>query len=361
MEPREIMPKSDTESPDNHYMARVHALGHPSSPMPQTRWPMRPGAKAGTPPQPATITTPPPIFYAPNTPAAPSLAQGTGSALIVTWTAPSVDSTHNAATGFALRSSPSGANTWTAVPGVTSPYTLSGLTAGAAIDVQIQASNTGGVSTWSTSSTLTTGVAAPNAPAISSVTAPPDGTTAKLTAAWTAPAVDANHGAATGYNIRYSPSGANSWITVTGVTSPYTLTGLGGGARIDVQVQATNPASGPWSGTTTATTWGATVTPGAWQPAASQTHNASVAPNGGVQMFATAAPTAVTGASFAWSASNSVVPASGLISAGSDGQTNGWGQYFNAPATAGTYYLWSLAQGAGGTIGALVSAAISVT
>jgi hypothetical protein len=204
-------------------------------------------------------------------------------------------------------------------------------------------------------------VAAPNAPAISSVIAPPDGTASKLVAAWTAPGVDPNHGAAIGYNLRYSAHGANTWTTVTGVTSPYTVTGLGGGASIDVQVQATNPAPGPWSGTMTATSWGATVAPGAWQPAAAQTHNAGVAPNGGVQMFATAAPTAVTGAAFAWSTSNSVVPTSGLIAAGSDGQNNGWGQYFNAPATAGTYYLWSIAQGAGGTIGALVSGAIAVT
>jgi hypothetical protein len=78
-------------------------------------------------------------------------------------------------------------------------------------------------------------------------------------------------------------------------------------------------------------------------------------------MFATPAPTSVTGASFAWSASNTLMPTSGLIAAASDGQTNGWGQWFNAPATAGTYYLWSLAQSAGGTSGALVSGAITVT
>jgi hypothetical protein len=56
------------------------------------------------------------------------------------------------------------------------------------------------------------------------------------------------------------------------------------------------------------------------------------------------------------------VPTSGLNVAGADGQTNGWGLYFNTPATAGTYYLWLLAQGAGGiTTGALVTSAITVT
>jgi hypothetical protein len=303
----------------------------------------------------------------PNSPGAASLVQGTGSNLTVTWTAPAVDGTHNAATGFNLRSSPSGAGTWTTVASVTSPFTLSGLAAGVAIDVEVQASNAGGSSAWSAISTLTTassGTYAPNAPALTGVAPPPDGTNTKLTITWTAPTVDGTHGAATGYNLRSSPTGAGTWTTVSGVTSPYTLTGLAGASAIDIEVQATNAAASPgaWSAISTGTTWGATVVPGNWVAATSQVHNTSVAPSGGVQMTATAAPTAVTGTAFAWSASNSTVPATGLIAAGSDGQTNGWGQWFNAPATAGTYYLWLLAQGSGGvTTGALVTSAITVS
>jgi len=110
------------------------------------------------------------------------------------------------------------------------------------------------------------------------------------------------------------------------------------------------------------TTWGTTVVPGGWVAATSQVHGTPVAPNTGVQMTATAAPTAVTGAVFAWSASNSLVPTTGFVVAGPDGQTNGWGQWFGAPATAGTFYLWMLAQGAGGvTTGALVTSAITVS
>jgi hypothetical protein len=79
-------------------------------------------------------------------------------------------------------------------------------------------------------------------------------------------------------------------------------------------------------------------------------------------VIATPSPTAVTGASFGWSASPSVAPTTGLISAAADGQTNGWGAYFSAPATPGTYYLWMQVQGAGNvTIGALVSSAITVS
>ena len=312
----------------------------------------------------STLTTLP---AAPNSPNAATLAQGTGSDLIVTWTAPAIDTTHNAAAGYNLRSCLSGTGAWTTVSGVTSPYDLSGLASGAPIDVQVQGVNATGVSAWSTTSTLTTGMIgpyAPGTPAIASVVPPPDGTATNLTVVWTAPTVDGTHGTATAYNVRYSPSGAGTWTTVSGVSSPYTITGLTGATAIDVEVQASNaaPSPGPWSAMTTCSTWGATVAQGGWVAATSQVHGASVAPNGGVQMTAAAAPTAVTGAAFAWSTGNTTVPSSGLTAASADGQTNGWGQYLNAPATAGTYYLWMLAQDTGGaTIGALVTSAITVS
>lgn len=316
---------------------------------------------AATPP-----TQPPPPQIA-NPPGAPLLVQGSGSSLTVTWNAPAVDSTHDAATGFNLRSSPSGAGTWTTVMSVTSPYALSGLTAGAACDVEVQSTNTAGTSVWSATSTLTTaavGLLSPNAPAIASVAPPPNGTTAQLTVTWPAPATDGTHGAATGYNLRYGPSGAGTWTTVTGVISPYAITGLTGATAIDVELQATDAAASPsgWSTIRTGTTWGATVAPGPWIAASTQAVGTGVAPNGGAQMVATAAPTAVTGAAFAWSASASAMPTTGFIAASADGQTNGWGLFFNAPATAGTFYLWMLAQGAGGvTTGATVTSAITVS
>ncbi len=315
----------------------------------------------------STLTTASAGAFAPNVLGAPSLAQGTGSNLTATWSAPAVDGTHNAATGYNLRSSPTGAGTWTTVPAVSSPYTVTGLAAGAAIDVQVQGANVTGTSAWSATSTLTTasgGTFAPNVPVISAVAPPPDGTNTKLTVTWTAPATDGSHNAATGYNLRSSPTGAGTWTTVSGVNSPYTVTGLSGAAAIDVEVQGTNAAASPgaWSAVTTGTTWGATVVPGNWVAASTQVHSSTVAPNGGIQVTATAAPTAVTGVAFAWSASSSVVPATGLIASGSDGQTNGWGQFFSTPATTGTFYLWSLAQGAGSvTTGALVTSAVTVS
>jgi Fibronectin type III domain len=348
------MPKTTTPPPSTKHSVAVYPARRQIPP--QTRF--------AQPVQPAADTSP--TSYISNTPGAAVLAQATGNDLTVTWNTPPVDSTHNAATEFNLRSSFSGAGTWTTVSNVTSPYDLTGLTAGEAIDVQLQSSNATGTSAWSAISTLTTaaGPHAPNAPTITSVAPPPDGTNTKLTITWTAPAIDSTHGAATGYNLRSGPSGAGTWTAVSGVSSPYTLAGLAGATAIDVEVQATNAAanSGAWSGETTGTTWGCTVVPGGWVAATSQVHNTPVAPNDGVQMTAVAAPTTVAGAAFAWSAGNTAVPTTGLISAPSDSGANGWGQWFSAPATAGSYYLWMLAQNAGGaTIGALVTSAITVS
>ena len=355
------MPKPPNPIPSNPRMAAVHTFGHPSAAAPRTGWAHQVRVRTSSPGNPHRAV---PLPYAPT---GVSLAQGPGSDLIATWSAAPTDSTHASATGTNLRFSLAGAAVWTVLTHIASPYDLSGLSAGTPYDVQVQSSNAAGQSPWSPSSTLTTASAgpfAPNVPAIASVIPPPDGTNSKLSIVWIAPATDGTHGAPTGYNLRYSPAGAGNWIVVTGVTSPYALTGKSGGAAIDVQVQATNAAASPgaWSGTTTGTTWGATVAPGNWIPSSTQTHGAGVAPNGGAQLVATAAPTAVASGVFAWSASNTVVPTSGIISAGGDGQTNGWGQYFNAPATAGTYYLWLLAQASGGvTSGALVTGPITVT
>ena len=95
--------------------------------------------------------------------------------------------------------------------------------------------------------------------------------------------------------------------------------------------------------------------PGNRIAAASQVHPTGVARNDGLQLVATASPSMATGAAFAFTMSSSTLPTAGLISAPSDGQTNGWGTFFDAPACAGTCYVWMPAQGAGrATIGALV-------
>src|SRR5580658_7524377 len=98
------MPKSSKPRLISQRMALVHALGHPDSPAPaRSRGPAHGQAGASSV---ATIVVPP--LAAPNPANAPTLTSGNGSDLIVNWLPPATDSTHGAATGFNLRSSPSG-------------------------------------------------------------------------------------------------------------------------------------------------------------------------------------------------------------------------------------------------------------
>jgi len=141
-------------------MTAVHALGHPNSPAPRTAWEPLDLPPGGGSPGPKDDTAAP-AAMPPNVPGIPVLVQGTGSDLIVSWTAPTVDPGHGAATGFLLRHAPAGAETWTIVPDVDAPYLLSDLPAAAAINVQLQAINAGGLSMWSATASLTTGVTSP--------------------------------------------------------------------------------------------------------------------------------------------------------------------------------------------------------
>ena len=82
------MPKSPTALQRNPHIADVHSLGHPGAPPPQTRWVQPLHGQAAQPfVQPMHL----PTIHIPNIVAAPTLAQGTGSALTVTWAVPTVD------------------------------------------------------------------------------------------------------------------------------------------------------------------------------------------------------------------------------------------------------------------------------
>jgi hypothetical protein len=153
-EESEDLPRSSDRPATEQRMAAVHALGHPSSPTPQTAWEPSKLIRGGG----ATNSAITPAGMPPNMPGVPVLERGTGSDLIVRWTAPTADPAHGLATGFALRHGPAGSGTWTVVPGVAHPYELSDLPSDAAIDVQLQATNMAGVSRWSATATLTTGV-----------------------------------------------------------------------------------------------------------------------------------------------------------------------------------------------------------
>src|SRR5580698_4267873 len=98
------MPKPKSALQRNPHMVDVHALGRPDSSPPQTMWEQPAKGWAGVPPVQAGAT-----LFTPNAIAASALAQGSGSNLVVTWSAPLTDSTHGAATTYNLRSSPTGA------------------------------------------------------------------------------------------------------------------------------------------------------------------------------------------------------------------------------------------------------------
>ena len=306
------------------------------------------------------------VTAAPNAPGSVSLANGSGSDLAVAWTAPAIDATHGAATGFNLQYSPAGAGNWTLVSGVSSPYDLSGLPGHAGIDVQLQGTNAAGNSVWSATSTLITGVAgpqAPNAPVITSVVAPPDGTAGKLVVTWTAPTADSTHGAATGYNIRTSPSGANTWMMVTGVTSPYTLTGLTGGAAIDVEVQATNAATtaGAWSAATTVTPYSSTIALASPSTSTSIAHNTTTIPAPATQAVVSGSPTTIQAQ---WSTSATTVPTAWQASGGAYNTYQAvWYLALTTTTNApGSAYIWVQALNASNqVIGELVSGPYTIT
>jgi Fibronectin type III domain len=145
-------------------MAAVHALGHPSSPMPQTSWDDAGRTKGGAPTVPAAMTAP--LLMPPNCVDEADVTRAGGNKVVVTWALPSVYEGHGAATEFALRYNLAGTGRWITVPRVSNPYDLTGLPPDAAIDIQVQATNAAGVSTWSATSTLAgTTPSPPNDPA----------------------------------------------------------------------------------------------------------------------------------------------------------------------------------------------------
>jgi len=162
--------------------------------------------------------------------------------------------------------------------------------------------------------------------------------------------VDGHHSAATGYNLRYSQSGAGTWTTGSGVNSPCSITGLSGAAGADVEVQHASSIASTSSAITTGTTWGATAVPGSLTVAAAPVRGTDLAPGGGANLTATPAPTAVAGAAIAWSAT----PPFGLRPIWSRPAPTARpprpmaGASISTPFTAGTYYLWMLAQNVGG-------------
>ena len=301
--------------------------------------------------------------------AATGLATAAGSpaysAVGLTWVPSAVDGSHGAATTYAVSYGTDGV-TWTLaagawVSGVAA--TVTGLAHATAYYSKVVASNAAGAGgTVATGGTITTDTAPPLAPAITAVHPVYDGTTTKLTVAWAASATDGTHDAASGYDLQWSVHGANTWTTVSSVSSGAVITGLTAGTSYDIQARGKNGSStspGAWSGSTTASTYSSTVVWGpSGAPRATAVHsvgNLDGVSNSGMNANFSANP---PGVNFAASGSNTVIPATGLVASSYAGSYYNWAIYFPTPAVAGTYYLWAISSNGTGT---LVSGVIIVS
>ena len=204
--------------------------------------------------------------YVPTRAAFDAVTLGSGD-LTVTWKEP-VDAGESSITQYDLRHIPSDAadksdDQWTFVESVGTPgtdlsHTLSDLDGGVDYDIQVRAVNNEGPGPWSYSEKTQFPIAAPSAPAITSIT-PGD---SRLAVTWSPPSDNGGEDP-TSYDVRRIETSANETVDAnwtvrnrawTGGVLGYTITGLTNGTEYDVQVRATNSAgNSDWSATLTGT------------------------------------------------------------------------------------------------------------
>jgi hypothetical protein len=136
-------------------------------------------------PQPASFTSttvvkPSQIAGAPNVPTGLSAssylentAQVENAALLVSWSAPAVDASHDAAAVYQVQYRKTGASNWqSTLQSGASSVAITGLVQGQGYDFQVQAMNAGGSSGWTATATQTTATSsAPSAPSAPSAAA----------------------------------------------------------------------------------------------------------------------------------------------------------------------------------------------
>ena len=136
---------------------------------------------------------------APSAPSAPTISAVTATGFTVTWTEPA--NTGPAITGYTVQYRETGGS-WADAghSGTGRTLTLTGLTAGTAYEVRVQATNAEGTSAWSAAATATTTAAPNEAPTFSSPAA--FSVAENTTAAGTVTATDADaDDSVTGYTI----------------------------------------------------------------------------------------------------------------------------------------------------------------
>ncbi|MBS0638940.1 MAG: fibronectin type III domain-containing protein [Proteobacteria bacterium] len=303
----------------------------------------------------------------PGAPTGLSAAGVSSSAVTLTWNAPT---SGGSPTGFLVQYSSNAGSTWSEGVsfGMVTNGTVTGLSASTTYSFRIAAVNASGASAYIPTSsyptaTTTSAAMAPGVPTNLSFIAT---YSTSVTLQWTAP-----NGTVTSYNVQYRVLNGATWNAVSVATNSVTITGLSPGTTYEFEVQALNgaltSAYAPSVVNTTTTSasgiykltpaptrqsptqgWvGAVVTMSNGQPASGY----NVSDNSSAADGSNPTPASV---GFAWSASNTVVPA--VTNPGSSGLAldghNLWYTWTVAyPSSAGNYYLWAVAKDSAGNIG----------
>ena len=294
----------------------------------------------------------------PGTPTALTTGVPTSSAVPLSWTAPG---TGGSPSSYTVQYRVTGGSTWTQISGISSTsYTVTGLAASTQYDFQVQAVNAGGVSAWTATANGTT--AEGTAPGTPTGLTAGSATSNSIALSWTAPA---SGGSGASYNVQYQLQSGGSWTQISGISgTSYTVTGLASSTAYNFQVQAVN---GGLTSSWTSTVVGTTIAPSNYDLTWTGTMNTNIPLSGSTFTPSQGAivaqvndnsasgdgnhtvPAAVY---FAWSASNTTMPTAGYISTVqyTNNGHNLWVQYINAPASAGSYYLWAIAENSSGAV-----------
>jgi hypothetical protein len=260
----------------------------------------------------------------------------TSSTIALSWQAPS---SGGAVSSYVVQYRLSGTTPWTgsaSVSGTTS-YQITALQAGTSYDIVVLAQNAAGAGATSSILTVaTSGSSQLTVPPQVSGLAPNPTSINAIQLSWSA---QSGSSAATSFSIQYRLTGASSWTSsVSGVTgTATTITGLQASTSYDFEVIGVNAAgSGTPSSVVTAVTFTSSqsVSSITWNllPTGPYTHgsgaigvNAQISPASAPVQFgfspsATTPPTSWT---------NAILVNSNL-----------WGAYLSAPASAGNWYVW---------------------
>jgi hypothetical protein len=287
-------------------------------------------AFAAMPAAPSTVTLPGQVQTV-------TASGATASTVALSWQAPS---SGGLVASYIVQYRVTGTTSWTSSPSVAGAvtYQLTGLQAATSYDITVLAQNASGTGAASSILTLTTaGSSQATTPAqVTGLTATPTSSSA-IQLSW---AAQSGASAATSFTVQYRVTGSSAWTSsVTGITTAATaITPLQPATSYDFEVTGTNAAgTGPASATVTAVTQAATqsVSSITWNllPSGPYTHG-----SGAIGVNAQVSP-ASAAIQFGFSQSAAVPPAT--WTAATPVNSNLWGAYLAAPATAGTWYVWA--------------------